>query len=294
VRPTTHKRQIALRDHKNGQPLRYSICITHYNNFATVRKSLESVLCQVKDDYEVVVVDSESNDGSLDVLREYAKTGLIKLIIRKCSRGRGRQIAFENSTGTYVIANVDMDDILFPRLAELLQLYHTKSEGKLLMVTSPDVQGYWGSAPVTIIPRELVIQLGGWRDLMIAEDDLLERMAAEIGRYAWTTFPILQLVEHHKDRRRALAEFRFNYVVYRDYIRAGFRIGVFPRHPLYLVQHPLNYVAYLFARVTTLGKDPYLPPASFSNTDERYFIDYGAQRVYTQESATGLLQERVR
>jgi glycosyltransferase involved in cell wall biosynthesis len=262
--------------------MRYSICITHYNNFSTVRKSLESILCQVNKDYEVVIVDSESDDGSLDILREYANKDLIKLIIQKCSRGRGRQIAFENSTGRYIISNVDMDDVLSPRLAELLQLYHAKSEGKLLMVNSSNVRGYWGSTPVTIIPRELATQLGGWRDLMIAEDDLLERMAAEAGRYEWTNFPILESVEYHEDRRGSLAEFRFNYLVYHDYIKAGFRIGVFPRDPFYLARHPLIYIAYLLARIATLGEERYLPPAYFSNTDEKYFIDYGAQRIFSR------------
>jgi len=45
---------------------------------------------------------------SSEFYQDYAQKGDIKLIVEKCSRGKGRQIAFKNSTGKYIIANLDI------------------------------------------------------------------------------------------------------------------------------------------------------------------------------------------
>lgn len=41
---------------------KYSICITQRNNLETMRASLESILGQINQSYEVVVVDGESSE----------------------------------------------------------------------------------------------------------------------------------------------------------------------------------------------------------------------------------------
>ncbi|MGP8125600.1 MAG: glycosyltransferase family 2 protein [Nitrososphaerales archaeon] len=244
--------------------MRYSICITHYDDLATVRRSLESILSQVNEDYEVVVVDSESDDGSQEVLREYARRGTIKLIVRRCSRGRGRQIAFENSKGQYIVSNVDMDDVASPRLGELLQLYHAEAEGKYLRVTSDNVSGFWGPGSIGIVSRELALKLGGWKDLQIAEDYFLERAAAAVGRYAWTSFPILQSVGGHRDRRSGLGWIHFNFLKSSEFIRAGGSSRrMFP------------FVAYNVTRLVMRGRYRYPYPPGFRSTDRRYFVNIG-------------------
>ena len=113
---------------------KYSICITHYNNLSTNEESLMSIFRQIDDDFEIIVVDGKSKDGSVEILRKYQKEGRIKLIERKCSRGLGRQIALENSSGDYVISGLDMDDIFTPAISSMLESYHHLAEGKLLSV----------------------------------------------------------------------------------------------------------------------------------------------------------------
>jgi len=110
-------------------------------------------------DTEIVVVDAESSDGQLPILQGYASSGLIRLVVKKCNRGEGRQIAFAESTGDYVIAGIDTDDVVGPGLRSLLTLYHTEYEGSVLQAIG-----------VTIAPRRVVESLGGWRPLANAED----------------------------------------------------------------------------------------------------------------------------
>ena len=105
---------------------KYSICITHYNNKSTVEDSLNSIFGRINSNFEIILVDSKSNDGSADVLRNYAAQRRIKLIEKKSSRGLGREIALENATGDYVISGLDMDDIFTPTLEWLLRFYHEK------------------------------------------------------------------------------------------------------------------------------------------------------------------------
>jgi len=151
----------------------YSICITHYNNAPTVKESLESILGQIDSRFEVVVVDNFSDDGSREVLESYASRGLIKLVVRRCSRGKGRQIAFEESAGDYILSGVDLDDIFRPVFVRLLDAYHKFFEGKCLFMSGRH-------EAITILPRTLAERVGGWRDVPAGEDiDLWARVARE-------------------------------------------------------------------------------------------------------------------
>jgi glycosyltransferase involved in cell wall biosynthesis len=203
---------------------RYSICITHYNNAPTVRWALESILNQIDDDFEVVVVDNESTDGSFEILKEFANSGRIKLIRAKSSRGKGREIAFENSKGEYVVANLDMDDVFKPRLRELLTQYHNVAEGKLLWAYSRmKGKGFWGGESFTITTRELLKEIGGWRDLQILEDRELCSRAAREGKFCTGTFALLESTNMHEERTRTrIARLRWRYVRYREILRCGF------------------------------------------------------------------------
>ena len=142
-----------------GHP-KYSVCVTTKNDFPTVKASMDAIIANTsRADTEIVVVDSESTDGQLPVLQEYASSGLIKLIVKKCNRGEGRQIAFAESTGDYIIAGIDTDDVVGPGLQGLLALYHSEYGGSVLQAVG-----------VTIAPRSVVQSLGGWKPLARAED----------------------------------------------------------------------------------------------------------------------------
>ena len=151
--------------------MKYSICITNYNSKDTLRRCLESVLCQIDSNFEIVISDNCSTDGSLEILKEYAKSGKIKLIIERSSRGKGRQIAFENSVGTYILSGIDTDDLIKPLLKDILRTYHEKHEGFMLSFGT-----------FHIIPRQLVIEIGGWRDLQRFEDTDFSKRIQSIGK----------------------------------------------------------------------------------------------------------------
>lgn len=153
----------------------YSICITNYNTVKSLRLSLESVLAQVDKRFEVIVVDNQSNDGSLEMLKEYENKKRIRLFITHCSIGLGRRIAVEHSVGKYIISQMDMDDVFEPKLDELLRIYHISFEGFLLLVS--------GVPGVMIAPKKLIERVGGYRDLNYLEDKDLYSRTAQLGRF---------------------------------------------------------------------------------------------------------------
>lgn len=56
----------------DSMPLSLSIITINYNNRSGLAKTMQSVLCQIRGDFEYVVVDGNSNDGSADVIQQYS------------------------------------------------------------------------------------------------------------------------------------------------------------------------------------------------------------------------------
>ena len=222
----------------------YSICITHYNNAPTIRQSLESILNQIDNQFEIVVVDSLSTDGSREILGEYAKGGRVKLLEKRCSRGRGRQTALENSSGDYIIANLDMDDVFDSKLRELLDFYHVKCEGNLLRATKDDDPDRWAQN-VTIAPRKLLIELGGWPDLQLFEDWYLWARAARARKYSWTVFPLAINETAHPERNSSAGKIKFRYLRYREAMRLGRTISFSEGEKVSMAQRVAKTIALL-------------------------------------------------
>jgi len=173
---------------RNYQP-KYSVCITNYNSIDTIKESMESLFHQFNRSFEIVVCDNCSNDGSREILQEYARKGRIKLVVERSSRGKGRQIAFENSTGKYIISGIDTDDKLKPAFQKFLSIYHRDHEGYML-----------SAGTIHIIPRQLVEEIGGWRDLKWGEDVDFHRRAKSLGRQHEFEHPLV-LVERGRNKR---------------------------------------------------------------------------------------------
>lgn len=138
-----------------------SIYGTVYNNIRTINRSLLSlarVLPNFDNDYELVIVDNYSTDGTFKVLKKFAKKHKnIKIIRTKCTRGRGRDIALKNTSGDYVFY-VDFDNIFKKEFGIIIE--------KLRRVCSPGTIWSFGFST-----RDTSIEMiGGWKDLNYGED----------------------------------------------------------------------------------------------------------------------------
>ncbi len=157
------------------------------NNASTVKSSIESILGLAKDiDAEIVVVDNASTDGSWEVLEEFRGDG-VRSIRRKCTRGEGRQLAFQSSRGEYILAQMDCDDeFLRSGVESFIDLYHSRYEGMMLMTRKTRTDE---TSNVTIAPRRLIVEVGGWRPVNWGEDWDLWNRAASMGKYLYFPYP---------------------------------------------------------------------------------------------------------
>jgi len=90
---------------------RFSVIVPLYNKAPYVKKALESICAQTYRDFECIVVDDGSTDGSLDVVRSL-DIGDCKLeIISQANAGvaAARNVGVENSHGEY-LCFLDADD----------------------------------------------------------------------------------------------------------------------------------------------------------------------------------------
>src|SRR5215510_13897684 len=90
----------------------FSIIIPTYNRLPYLKKTLDSIWEQSFTDFEVIVVDDGSTDGTADYLRELG--GSVELL-RQENRGPGaaRNLGVMHARGEY-IAFLDSDDLWFP------------------------------------------------------------------------------------------------------------------------------------------------------------------------------------
>jgi glycosyltransferase involved in cell wall biosynthesis len=221
--------------------IKYSICITNYNTADTIERAISSILSQIDDTYEIVIVDSKSTDESPILAEEFIRKSDIKfkIISKKCSRGRGRQLALENSTGEYILAQIDMDDVLAPRaISSAVNLYHKYYEGM-----------YAWFHGLSICTRDLLKEVGGWEDLQWREDRLLWFRMAQINKLVLVPFELRTYVDPSGTRlgKRSMQERIKNaYITFRD----GYRLrqNLLSQQPMSLkwfAMVPLASAAYI-------------------------------------------------
>lgn len=89
-----------------------SVILTTYNIQEYIKESLESLITQEFDDYEIIVVDDDSEDETFNIVQKYAKEfNFIKAYqIDHSFVGKARNYALEKVKGDYVIF-LDGDDV---------------------------------------------------------------------------------------------------------------------------------------------------------------------------------------
>ena len=92
--------------------MRFSIIIPVYNVEKYIRKCMDSIMTQTFEDFEVIVVDDETPDNSMQIVGEFmdAYPGKIQVIHQKNTRqGGARNRGVREAKGEYILF-VDSDD----------------------------------------------------------------------------------------------------------------------------------------------------------------------------------------
>jgi glycosyltransferase involved in cell wall biosynthesis len=106
--------------------MKVSIIIPVYNAEVYLRQCLDSVISQTLRDIEIICVNDGSNDGSLEILREYEINDSRIIVFDQQNSGAGpsRNKGIENAKGEY-IAFLDPDD-WYPK-SDILEIMYSKA-----------------------------------------------------------------------------------------------------------------------------------------------------------------------
>ena len=113
--------------------MRFSIVIPVYNKKAYIGECLDSVLNQALSDFEMILVDDGSSDGSGAVCDEYARRDARISVIHKPNGGpsAARNTGVELARGDYLVF-LDCDDMLAEGFLQ-------EAESAILANNSPDI-----------------------------------------------------------------------------------------------------------------------------------------------------------
>ena len=120
-----------------------TIITINLNNSIGLRKTIESVISQTYNDFEYLIIDGGSIDGSVDVIKEYADRisywfsepdkGIYNAMNKGILKAKGQYLQFLNS-GDYLV-NKNVIENVFHELPDCDLLYGNiitvKPDGKL-------------------------------------------------------------------------------------------------------------------------------------------------------------------
>lgn len=98
--------------------LQFSLVVTCYNEMRGLRRWRAEIEGQSRQPDEIVIVDSESRDGTGEFLKEWAQTdSRVRLIIQKCPPARGHNLGNEACTHEHIVST-DMGVRIDPKWFE--------------------------------------------------------------------------------------------------------------------------------------------------------------------------------
>lgn len=188
----------------NNSPL-VTVYITNYNYARFIRESVESLLAQTFQDFEVFIIDDGSTDDSKTIIEQYRDNPKVTIIYQQ-NKGLNvtNNIAMRAANGRYLM-RLDADDFLEPtaleKMTDILEAnpeyglvfpdyYYVDAEGnrtgqEIRHDFSTEVSLYDQPAhgACTMIRLEFLRQLGGYNESFTCQD----------GYDLWIKF-----VTHHK------------------------------------------------------------------------------------------------
>jgi glycosyltransferase involved in cell wall biosynthesis len=120
---------------------RVSVVIPTYQNADFIAETIESVLAQTYDDFEVVVSDHSSDDGTWDILQRYASDTRVRLYREPVGGGAARNwnAATTRARGE-LVKLVCGDDVLAPDCLEAqVTAFDTGGPGVVMVAARRDV-----------------------------------------------------------------------------------------------------------------------------------------------------------
>ena len=120
--------------------MKVSVITINYNNASGLQKTMESVMNQTSSDFEYIVVDGASKDGSVEVIQKFeslkkdiklrwiseADKGIYDAMNKGILLAKGEYVQFVNSSDSFV------DETVIERMVKELEVKSEKSDVQIL------------------------------------------------------------------------------------------------------------------------------------------------------------------
>lgn len=158
--------------------VKYSVCIPNYNMADTLERALKSVLDQLDHNFEVLVIDDASTDGSQKILKQLELEYKFMRVIylekdRSRELGETRNISVREALGKYVLLHVDADDFWEPHIKDFIEVFHQIESclGRDVLIAGQQLN---------MGLRSFLLRYGPYRNTQRAQDrDMWLRLAAD-------------------------------------------------------------------------------------------------------------------
>jgi glycosyltransferase involved in cell wall biosynthesis len=249
-------------------PIFFSVIITCFNRERTIIRSIESVLSQTHQNYEIIVVDDGSTDNSVEIINTLANP-IINLICHSENKGQNTALNTGLASARYDhVAFLDSDDIWMPDFLELMNERFLKSpdldfvygyvEGWTLSKISgknkyAEVlhQGFLSSMITLAIKRKFLLEVGGFdKKYSICQDDDICMRMAKNGYFDLIERPIALVIGDTNrmtlDRKKLADGWRFFFMNYKKDIIRYCGMGTWGKHLIkisemyFIADKPIN------------------------------------------------------
>ena len=152
--------------------MKYSIITINYNNKDGLHDTIKSIISQTCTDYEFIIIDGGSTDGSIDVIKEFSNhitywisekdNGVYHAMNKGVAQSHGEHLIFMNSGDCFHTTNILSDIAIYNEDIILGKVYkgdsHIPSGHNRLDITLLDLMR--GSLPhqAMFIKKELLIK----------------------------------------------------------------------------------------------------------------------------------------
>ena len=267
--------------------VKYSIAICNYNMGDTIGATIDSLLKQVDDRFEIVVVDDGSTDQSPEVLRKKASNveSLRVVELPPCKRrklGVTRNISVHASDGEYVLLQLDADDEFSEGIIDVIDVFERIEE-------HIDHEFYLMCCGFGIGKRDFLLNYGPYRNLPVGgeDQDMWRRMLADDSLIRIESENLSNEIGYEKDRT-ALAKRWFRVAV------SNFQTGIDYRSYLewsYTNRSTLGFLYDFFvcaplAYVVALTRESYDLPEEFKEKKQ------SEERIQQETISLVALEER--
>ena len=259
-----------------------SVIIPTRNSKRTIEIALKSIKNQTYPNIEIIVVDQESVDRTVEVTKKYTD----KVFTAKADRFYSappvsRNIGARKSKGKYLF-HIDSDMELTPEVVSVgVEIFESQPDILALKIHEKDVgEGFWSRAKMLerrcyigydaieaarFFRRETFFRLEGYDETLRSSEDWdMSKRVSSIGQI--DSIPLPFITKHHLGKLNYLAQIKkkFNYGLTLNLLfkKHGFNLKkeftlvfriVYLRNIKLFIQDPIGTVGFLILRPSELG-----------------------------------------